>query len=536
MKPKFRMESGDLIIGEGCQDMKFINFTVKERLGKGTYGEVYKIEKENGDKGALKIVKYIPGKGIENFSEIDMLCRLEHPNILHSDNFIFMDNSLAITMPLGSDMLTQIRENGPLPYYNDYGKRLIMGLISAVYFLHIKRYYHCDIKPENLLLINGKIVLGDLGMSGKSLESYADPCCSYWYASPQRLYYVACRKFGEAKVNSSISPANLPFFQRNVDINYDDLWSMSMTIIYLCTGIIPFRTLYNLYTHRENFFMDLIHQMDMKIIKKSNIYFIDGNYLETIFRKSLSPDNFEKRKKEIREIINIIYNISGNINFFYYKIFLTSYFQKTKLVMGSVKDITVNSLDNTDVRQCITRYKENLWNIFGKINSLACYRNVNTHKTFAILNTVYLFSRCCFINLINEKNPEEIIEACARISLKLVSNICNMYEVFPSTPEIIELENKIACRLKGILQYQNLFIENVNRKISETYQESPRYKIIKNNLPLYVSNWLYQKFTNNKDLSYSYVFEETNDEENTNNIMIAIQLTELLPHLLKNFD
>jgi hypothetical protein len=62
------------------------NYSVKEKLGKGSYGEVFRcIDKDTGEEFAFKIGKYRTSETERRSfrNEISVLKRLDHPNIVH---------------------------------------------------------------------------------------------------------------------------------------------------------------------------------------------------------------------------------------------------------------------------------------------------------------------------------------------------------------------------------------------------------------------------------------------------------------------
>jgi len=61
------------------------NYKKLKVLGKGAFGEVYKVKSlKDGNEYALKSVKI---NNIGSLNELDLLRRLEHPNLLHAVDF-----------------------------------------------------------------------------------------------------------------------------------------------------------------------------------------------------------------------------------------------------------------------------------------------------------------------------------------------------------------------------------------------------------------------------------------------------------------
>ena len=150
--------------------------------------------------------------GLEELSELNYLKLFNHPNVLHCDHFAVDREKLSLILPFanGGDLFNYIQSG-------DYDKidMWIYQLISAVHFLHLNGYYHCDIKPENVLIINGNAVLADLGMVGKIGRPTTYTCQTI--KSPQAY----SRYIGKPAKSSE---------------QQDDVWALGMTIYLIVVG------------------------------------------------------------------------------------------------------------------------------------------------------------------------------------------------------------------------------------------------------------------------------------------------------------
>lgn len=150
-----------------------------KQLGKGSYGTVYKIE---GQDRAIKYIKSSGSTGLKELGELNNLKRFDHPNILKCLEFIVDSKQLSIILPFATSDMLKASDNR-----NDVQlTKWFYQIISAVHFMHANSFYHCDIKPANILLVNGNAVLADMGLVGKKNITTDDVCQSY--TSPQLLY------------------------------------------------------------------------------------------------------------------------------------------------------------------------------------------------------------------------------------------------------------------------------------------------------------------------------------------------------------
>ena len=135
----------------------FEEYDLKEKLGEGSYGCVYKVIQKKTN--YLRAVKAIKKKNVDKdefLNEIEVLKTLDHPNIIklfdcyYDRNFYYMVEEYCS----GGDLFDYIqREQG----FNERKAAIIFKqLLSAVNHLHKKNIVHRDLKPENIVFIKTK--------------------------------------------------------------------------------------------------------------------------------------------------------------------------------------------------------------------------------------------------------------------------------------------------------------------------------------------------------------------------------------------
>ena len=173
-----KISKGDFIRIRG--NNFFDEYELKEKLGEGAYGSVYKVYQKATN--YIRAVKAIKKKNVyrtEFMNEIKVLKTVDHPNIIklfdcYYDNiFYYMVEEYCS----GGDLFDYIKKEKC--FTERKASIIIKQLLSAINYLHKKNIVHRDIKPDNIVFIkttnnNIFIKLIDFGTStafkGKNLS------------------------------------------------------------------------------------------------------------------------------------------------------------------------------------------------------------------------------------------------------------------------------------------------------------------------------------------------------------------------------
>jgi len=202
-------------------------YEIEDEIGTGRYSHCFRAKnKETGNYYACKELEKGNLTDYETLmSEIEILTKLDHPNIIKLYEIFETDKYIYLIMELctGGELFNKIiekTENGEI-FNEREAANIFRQMMSAITYCHEKKIAHRDLKPENLLLLNDSknspIKVIDFGMS-KIYKESNDPMNEYvgtaFYISPEVLE----RKY-DAKC---------------------DIWSAGVILYLLLSGCLPF--------------------------------------------------------------------------------------------------------------------------------------------------------------------------------------------------------------------------------------------------------------------------------------------------------
>ncbi len=141
-----------------------------KRIGKGSFGEVWRAEAPGSVEVAIKIILQPMDQEAaqRELSSLETIKALRHPYLLQTQAFWQQDERLIIVMELADgslrDRLKAYREQGVTGIPVDELLRYFHQAAEALDFLHEKGVQHRDIKPDNILSQGRYAKVADFGL------------------------------------------------------------------------------------------------------------------------------------------------------------------------------------------------------------------------------------------------------------------------------------------------------------------------------------------------------------------------------------
>jgi len=195
--------------GKSIHPTPIANYTVRERIGEGSYGSVWRVStttattatssttttktKRNG----LFAMKVVPKAALDRWHKIEQLDNEiqalqnfgHHPNILglrevlHGPANVYLVTELAWTDVHAFFGPSYSRNNKNHHNRSACVQQIAIGVLQALQFLHDQAMCaHLDIKPENILLVASSTDEGD--MSGPVVKASNVRLCDFGFCSP----------------------------------------------------------------------------------------------------------------------------------------------------------------------------------------------------------------------------------------------------------------------------------------------------------------------------------------------------------------
>ena len=459
-----------------CNKYDFIRD--KKPLGKGAYGEVWKVTHENSKK--VYCIKMMNKRDIyeQNLinqinKEISIMYNLNHPYSIKLYNHFEDNDKIYLIMELATNgnLYNYIQSKKHQKNKNiDVIKKIIIQTIEIIKYLHSSNIIYRDIKPENILLDKDfNIKLCDYGWAsyftpGHSLNVY---CGTPEYVSPEVL-------------------KKLPYNEKV------DIWGIGVLIFELVFGYPPFSS--NLNTVRFN------NIKEGKINWPENLE--DGDLKDLIQKilkvnpkERISLDDIEKHPWLVDTYNKMKEDKLTNDTFINMEI------SQTQIYKNNLMNNGISKLFNNN-------------NKFERINSYAELEKDNSLSPKELLNIYKYENNQLRLKILKvEENNKILHKKCLDYN-----DVCYLNEKLNKK---IDEDNKVILSLKSKCEQKDNEIKDNENKIKELILKNNEYKKLENIKKDYkimeeelnnLKKLLGQK---NKDLINNDDNIDTNNEEKT---------------------
>jgi len=227
--------SKDNFISVGNRGLRDVYENIK-KLGKGSFGKVFQVRNKSTNKFyACKKLSKLNMNKAQFQKEVDILMKMDHPNIIKLYEVFESDNSIYLIMEecfggeLFDRILKRIKKND---LYNEKEAcKIMQQVIGAIEYCHNNGIVHRDLKPENLLYAyegeeeNNPIKIVDFGLSqninyNKTLSSKVGTA---YYVPPEILagkYNEKCDIWSAGVILYILLSGEPPFNASNDNLIY----------------------------------------------------------------------------------------------------------------------------------------------------------------------------------------------------------------------------------------------------------------------------------------------------------------------------
>jgi len=432
------------------------NFEYLQVLGRGTYGIVYLAKDAEGYVAA----KYIfdTEDGVHSPQEIDIVARLDHPNICHglalrNEKEYFKTNPpVGRNVPISGDALVMVLPLADKLDLTNYLKTtpnlslnakidMFHQICCGVKYLHDNRILHLDLKPDNTLVYEDP----DNKVSGLKLKITDFGTCCYTADIKVRKFYTDITTFTFRGPEAFFTNKN---GEPRLYSDKCDIWSLGITFFEILNQL-------SFYTKLEENYVS--NYIKTRLYNKEQT----SRNMRMFLLEKMVPTTSGKRELIVDLLSNMLeydsnkrYNINQVLNHPVFKDH--NYINGIRLNMSLIK-VDPNSI-NADV--------------YKGIDIIMSYSisldNLHTETVFLALNIYWrMFSYLRnnnFEHVINMANAAfwlayKMIESIKLEAVELIdlSYRINTHNYKLESAKLVEYENKIIFTLQGLLYPWNVY-------------------------------------------------------------------------------
>ena len=289
------IKTGDLIDGK---------YTVIDRIGSGSYGDVYEVKDVRGNYYALKLLRLwevsneLHDPLVAKFDQEYKTGKLTSEYLIHSLDFgVVKGNPYLLMEYCSSGDLSKLigKDLSQLPSFAH-------DILEGLHTLHSEGKVHRDLKPENVLIRNnGKAALTDFGVVGEMDKSKRMSEVGWWKKRPKQVQGTPLYMAPEMADRVGGGVTYLPTV---------DIWSFGVMMFELLTGgSFPFgniEKIEDLPAYQEKAKKGKWDTDKLRSVPNGNDWFY-------IIDRCLAP-NYRERYQSALEVLLEMKPMIGNVN------------------------------------------------------------------------------------------------------------------------------------------------------------------------------------------------------------------------------
>lgn len=273
-------------------------FVVRKSLGEGSFGVVYLVEDQRGNKHALKLLRLwevpsdIRQPLMDRFEMEFHTGQIDCDNLVRSEAYGIVGGNPYIVMEFcpGGDLEPLLGKGDPRT------PKICQDILVGLNALHVRGKVHRDLKPENVLFKqNGLAALTDFGIAGDRTHRMTQRNI---FGKPNQIFgtyaYMPPEQVNRARGGATVLPTT-------------DIFSFGVLTYQLLTGELPFGTLesHNDLAEYQKRGKDGLWNRD-RLRNVSN-----AQQWARVIDGCLVPD-FRQRLQTVNEVINLLPQGAGS--------------------------------------------------------------------------------------------------------------------------------------------------------------------------------------------------------------------------------
>ena len=177
-------------------------YEIITRLGGGSFADVYKaLEKSTNSYVAIKTLKKKYSKwedclelrecrSLQKLNDETLSSNAGYDNIIKLKEIIFIKEKGTLNLIfeyLETDLYELMKNHFPKKLTEKEIRSIMYQTLQGLHFMHKYNFFHRDMKPENLLIMNEKVKIADFGLAReiRSIPPYTEYVSTRYYRAPE---------------------------------------------------------------------------------------------------------------------------------------------------------------------------------------------------------------------------------------------------------------------------------------------------------------------------------------------------------------